>query len=171
MNDYWKQCCLLAFSGTRTGAGAVLQEEASQRVMGLLPDPQIRLQFIPNPSGTNGDEWPKEAITSEQTRLFIRNAFAGAFAEGYRKVCGLFSIPQGFEKKHFEEAFLSIRPLDFCLGADSAGGIYLLGMSRPETELLDKISWEQEGNARATTREIGQIKKIMYKLPVLPPGN
>jgi hypothetical protein len=44
-------------------------------------------------------------------------------------------------------------------------------MSRPETELLDKICWEQDGNARATTREIGQLKKIMYKLPVLPPAN
>jgi hypothetical protein len=171
MNDYWKQCCLLAFGDTRTGAGAVLQEEAMQRLMELLPDQQIRLKFIPRPDGTNGDEWPKAAITSDQTRLFIRNAFATAFTEGYRKVCGLFSIPQGFEKKHFEEAFLSIRPLDFCLGADSAGGIYLLGMSRPETELLDKICWEQDGNARATTREIGQLKKIMYKLPVLPPAN
>jgi glycosyltransferase A (GT-A) superfamily protein (DUF2064 family) len=62
---------------------------------------------------------------------------------------------------------LSIRPLDFCVGPDTEGGIYLLGMNVYEEKLIQGKPWLGTTISKSIIREIGNQKKITYKLPTL----
>lgn len=170
MNEYWNACCLLCFTGIRTGVIAPLNsfEEIRQQLL-KTGHPQVaEVRYYPYPEPTNVDAWPKsENDTMAGEKKFIEDAFQSAFDDGYRKVVGIFSLPSSLTSKHLEEAFLSIRPLDVCLGADTGGGLYLLGMNAFEPGLITPQPFGQPTLAKSVTREIGTMKKIMYKLPVL----
>jgi hypothetical protein len=141
-------------------------EEGKKNILSLLPSPSIRIVNVHNEGSTNVDVWPKNESSPGEIEL-IASAYRRGFEEGYRKVAGIFSFPDALEKKHLEEAFMSIRPLDCCVGADTAGGIYFLGMNRNEEGLISHQPWGQSTLSKSIIREIGNQKKIMYKLPVL----
>ncbi|MBL7922774.1 MAG: DUF2064 domain-containing protein [Bacteroidia bacterium] len=169
MNEYWNRCCLIVFTGVRAGISPCLRtdDKILQKLGTLLPSDSIRLHMAHYSNDTNVEEWPKiNADAGQANGIFMEEQFRKAFAQGYRKVTGLFSCPEELGRKHLEEAFLSLRPLDFCLGPDPAGGIYLLGMSTMEASVLNPQPWGQEQLARSITRQIGGMKKIMYKLAV-----
>lgn len=170
MNDYWNSCCLLCFTGIRTGSIVpfLSPDEMKQQLMTTGHPPIAEIRYYPFPTPTNVDAWPKsENESMQQEKIFIESAFQCAFEDGYRKIVGLFCFPGALTSKHLEEAFLSIRPLDVCLGADTSGGLYLLGMNAFDPELIQPQPFGQPTLAKSVTREIGSMKKIMYKLPVL----
>jgi hypothetical protein len=170
MNDYWNSCCLLCFTGIRTGSISPLRtpEEMKQQLIEKGHPPVAEIRYYPFPDITNVDAWPKlESDQMSGEKKFIEEAFQIAFDDGYRKVVGLFCLPPAITTKQLEEAFLSIRPLDVCLGADTGGGLYLLGMNAFEPTLIQPQPFGQSTLAKSITREIGTMKKIMYKLPVL----
>ncbi|MFM9009023.1 MAG: DUF2064 domain-containing protein, partial [Bacteroidota bacterium] len=105
-------------------------------------------------------------LTSEDQPHQIEDAFREAFASGKRKVGGLLSIPNGLETKHLEEAFLSLRILDVCIGPDQQGGIYFLGMNAFAPEHFP-IDWQEARIAKQHIRRLGDHKKILYRLPAL----
>ncbi|MBK7887379.1 MAG: hypothetical protein IPJ86_08755 [Bacteroidetes bacterium] len=128
MNSYWETCYLIVFSGLRTGVHLppLSGEEGREKILSIIPSSSIQIVNAHNDVSTNVDAWPKE-VTPPGECEFIASAYRRGFEDGYRKVAGIFSFPPALEKKHLEEAFKSIRPLDCCVGADTAGGIYFLG--------------------------------------------
>ncbi|MBK9317804.1 MAG: DUF2064 domain-containing protein [Bacteroidetes bacterium] len=168
MNSYWETCYLIVFSGLRTGVHLppLSGEEGREKILSIIPSPSIQIVNAHNDVSTNVDAWPKE-VTPPGECEFIASAYRRGFEDGYRKVAGIFSFPPALEKKHLEEAFKSIRPLDCCVGADTAGGIYFWGMNRYDEGLIRQQPWGQSSLSKSIIREIGNQKKIMYKLPVL----
>ncbi len=167
MTDYWTSCCLITFTGIGTGlhAPAKTPEAAANAVTPYLPSAMIQIIEAPFTEQNSDLEWPRRVGAAAEN--FILTSYLSAFGEGYRKVVGLFSLPPQLTKNHLEEAWLSIRPLDVCLGSDTAGGIYLLGMNRPEESLIKDKPWGEVTLSKAIIREAGNLKKILYKLPVL----
>jgi hypothetical protein len=127
---------------------------------------------FPTPEPGRLPDFPEGLITSEislepeRQAEQIEDAFRKAFDAGKRKVGGLFSIPNGLETKHLEEAFLSLRILDVCIGPDQQGGIYFLGMNAFATEHFPN-EWQEARVAKLHIRRLGDHKKILYRLPAL----
>lgn len=168
LREYWEKCCLIVFAGVRAGSNAALKKETidSQHISSLLPDPAIKTIFFEINLDTNVEGWPKnETITGIDEKLQM--VYEEAFDGGARKVAALFSLPEKLEKKHLEEAFLSLKILDFSLGPDHDGGIWLLGMNLPDFSVISAQPWGQNTLNKAITKEIGAAKKVMYKLPRL----
>lgn len=168
MKEYWDKCCLIVFAGVRAGSSAALQKETidTQHISSLLPDPAIKTIYSEINLDTNVDGWPKFETPSGIDQQLL-SVFEEAFAGGYRKVAALFSLPDKLEKKHLEETFLSLKILDFSLGPDNDGGIWLLGMNLPDFSVISAQPWGQNTLNKSITREIGAAKKVMYKLPRL----
>lgn len=168
MKNYWDNCCLIVFTGIRTGINSSPDTYPSirQRVEELLPDARIHVEIAPHFAHANAQEWPKKMVDTVMEK-FILSVYRSAFELGYRKIAGIFSFPETLKKKHLEEAFLSIRPFDFCLGPDHQGGLYFLGMSLLEERVITGQPWGEASISKSITREIGSMKKIMYKLPLV----
>lgn len=168
MKEYWEKCCLIVFAGVRAGSCAALQKETidTQHITSLLPDPAIKTIFFEINLDTNVEGWPKnETITGIDEKLQM--VYEEAFDGGARKVVALFSLPEKLEAKHLSEAFLSLKILDFSVGPDPEGGIWLLGMNLPDFSVISAQPWGQNTLNKAITRKIGAAKKVMYKLPRL----
>ncbi len=168
MQEYWDKCCLIVLAGVRAGINPALQKETidMQRIASLLPDSAIKTIFFEAGKDTNFEAWPKTSTISGIDQQ-IRSVYEDAFAGGARKVAALFSLPEKLEKKQLEEAFMSLKILDFCVGPDHDGGIWLLGMNLPDFSVVDHQPWGQNILNKAITKEIGAAKKVMYKLPRL----
>lgn len=167
MNEYFSQCHLLFFRSTRTGKNPPLQGSVSEewKIAELMKDIPASVSIIENTDADNGD-LPDESSSSATAQL-ISSSFEAAFGAGHRKVAAIFSLPGGLTPALIQEALLSLRPLDFCLGPDSDGGIWLLGMSRYDPNVITAMPWHGKNLAKTITRNIGQVKKILYRLPCL----
>jgi glycosyltransferase A (GT-A) superfamily protein (DUF2064 family) len=168
MIEYWEKCCLIVFAGVPAGSNAALKKETIdlQHIACLLPDPAIKTIFFEAGNDTNVEAWPKTTTITGIDQQ-IQMAYEAAFTGGARKVAALFSLPEKLEKKHLEEAFMSLKILDFCVGPDHDGGIWLLGMNLPDFSVISAQPWGQNTLNKAITKEIGGAKKVMYKLPRL----
>jgi len=166
MKEYFSQCHLLFFRSTSTGKNPTLQGGISEdgKIAELMKDIPASMTFIQNPGAA---DWPDESASSSETPQLISSSFKAAFEEGHRKVVALFSLPCGLTTVHVQEALLSLRPLDFCLGPDSDGGIWLLGMNRYDPTVITGMPWHGKALAKTITRTIGEQKKILYRLPYL----
>lgn len=165
MNEYFSQCHLLLFLSTRIGKNPPLERGIPEdgKIAGLIKDIPASMSFIEN---TETGDQPDESSSSETAQL-INSSFRAAFEAGHRKVAGIFSLPCGLTTELVREALLSLKPLDFCLGPDTDGGIWLLGMNRYEPVVITEMPWHGKNLAKTITRIIGQEKKIMYRLPYL----
>lgn len=165
MNEYFSQCHLLFFLSTHTGKNPPLERSIPEdkKIARFMKDIPASMSFIGN-TGT-GDR-PDESNSSKTAQL-INSSFQAAFETGHRKVAGIFSLPGGLNEALVKEALLSLKLLDFCLGPDTDGGIWLLGMNRYDPAVIMEMPWHGKNLAKAITRIIGQEKKIMYRLPYL----
>jgi hypothetical protein len=116
--------------------------------------------------------WKSKNYNSEHLNVDDDSAlwddvFRAAFHEGWRKVILLRSAPEGLTEKHLEEAFLSIRILEICLGPAKNGGIYLLGFPQYRPELLKNSTLERNPTWKTLQKSAGNEKAAMYKLPLL----
>ena len=97
-------------------------------------------------------------------------AFELAFSMGFRKVILIGNDMPGIEVKHLEEAFNSLKIIEFCIGPKKFGGFYLLGMNYFETSIFYQMQIDSPTVIKNFIRDIGKIKKALYKLPVLTPS-
>lgn len=102
--------------------------------------------------------------TSEE---FLISSFREAFDDMFRKVILLTAAPEGLQAKLLEEAFLSLRILDFTLGPTREGGIYLLGMNRYSPEFLSAGQAPESFRYKTFQRRAGELKAALYKSAVL----
>jgi len=169
MNEYFKCCSLLFFTGIKTGEHSSIYEDGFtiEKINLLSKEFPADLEIVKSESFTNVNEWPKSETHSTSIEEYLSFHYSKKFSEGLRKVIGIFSLPEILEAKHLEEAMLSIRPLDFCIGPDKHGGIYLLGMNIYEEKLILNQPWLGTTISKSIIREIGNQKKITYKLPVM----
>jgi glycosyltransferase A (GT-A) superfamily protein (DUF2064 family) len=93
--------------------------------------------------------------------------FEKVFSAGFRKAVALLHCPDGLHSNHLEEAFLTLRIMDYCLGPDRQKGLYLFGMNAWRPELLEGFDFNAAESSRLLTRRIGERKEVMYRLPVL----
>lgn len=169
MNDYFRQCHLLVISGWKSGLNDTIvdDENTRQRIAAITDTLGISISFHAAPEELTRLNWPVEGISVHGPFDFPATSYHEAFQLGYRKVVGLFALPDGLSEAHIEEAFLSIRPLDFCIGPDNGGGLYLLGMNMFDDTVFLNRDWGSQGFYKQITRCIGIQKKVLYKLPVL----
>lgn len=137
MNPYFLQCRLLVFT------------------TGFRPELAAFLAH------THVEAFPSNSAAD------INAGFESAFNAGYRKVVALLSCPGTLDENHLQEAFLSLRIMDCCLGPESGRGIYLFGMNALKPGLLESFDWQAANSARMLTRKIGERKEVMYRLPEL----
>lgn len=169
MNDYFKCCSVLFFTGIKTGVNPALKENAELMswIENVKTSTSMDVELIRPEEYKEENIWPVVDGDSTPFEKYITAAYSKKFNVGFRKVIGLYSLPEKFSIRLLEEAALSIRPLDFCIGPDQDGGIYLLGMNIYEEKLICPQPWLSPTISKSIIREIGRQKKITYKLPVL----
>jgi hypothetical protein len=169
MNDYFKNCAILFFTGIKTGIYPALEmnETTQSFIQELAHHYRLNVEILKADELTISKEWPNQKMNSTAIENYLCTGYFKKFNEGFRKVIGVFSLPTTLTQKHLEEAMLSIRPLDFCIGPDTQGGIYLLGMNIYEEKLILNQPWLGTTISKSIIREIGYQKKITYKLPTL----
>lgn len=169
MNDYFKTCAILFFTGIKTGIHPALvnNDSVSNFIQKINPHQELNIEVLMADELTIINEWPHQPTNSKAIENYLCAGYQKKFNEGFRKVIGVFSVPADLSQKHLEESMLSIRPLDFCVGQDTQGGIYLLGMNIYEEKLILHQPWLGTNISKSIIREIGNQKKITYKLPTL----
>ena len=169
MNEYFKTCTILFFTGIKTGIHPALMfnESTQLAIQELMSQYNLNVEILQTDGIQVANDWPNSNLYSTEIEKYLCTAYSKKFNEGFRKVIGVFSLPSLLTSKHIEEAMLSIRPLDFCVGPDSHGGIYLLGMNTYEEKLILHQPWLGSTLSKSIIREIGNQKKITYKLPTL----
>jgi hypothetical protein len=169
MNEYFKSCVILFFTGIKTGIhpSLVFNESTQLSIQELISFHNLNFEILQVDGIKVTNDWPNTNIHSTAIEKYLCAAYSKKFNEGFRKVIGVFSLPSLLTPKLIEEAMLSIRPLDFCVGPDKQGGIYLLGMNTYEEKLILQQPWLGTTISKSIIREIGNQKKITYKLPTL----
>lgn len=169
MNDYFKTCAFLFFTGIKTGIHPALEinETTYRFIHDFVRLHELNFEILKADGLNISNVWPHQRVNSTDIENYLCEGYSKKFNEGYRKVIGIFSLPANLSQKHLEEAMLSIRPLDFCVGPDTQGGIYLLGMNIYEEKLILHQPWLSTTISKSIIREIGNQKKITYKLPTL----
>ena len=169
MNEYFKSCAILFFTGIKTGIHPTLvfNESTQTAIQELISQHNLNFEILQADGIQEANDWPNSQIRSTAIEKYLCAAYSKKFNEGFRKVIGVFSLPSLLSSKIIEEAMLSIRPLDFCVGPDPHGGIYLLGMNTYEEKLILQQPWLGTTLSKSIIREIGNQKKITYKLPTL----
>ena len=169
MNEYFKTCAILFFTGIKTGIhpSLVFNESTQLSIQELISLHNLNFEILQADGIQETNDWPNSNIHSTAIENYLCAAYSKKFNEGFRKVIGVFSLPTLLTPKLIEEAMLSIRPLDFCVGPDTHGGIYLLGMNTYEEKLILHQPWLGTTLSKSIIREIGNQKKITYKLPTL----
>lgn len=169
MNEYFKTCTILFFTGIKTGIhpALIFNESTQLAIQELISLHNLNFEILQADGIQVANDWPNSNLYSTEIEKYLCTAYSKKFNEGFRKVIGVFSLPSLLTSKHIEEAMLSIRPLDFCVGPDSHGGIYLLGMNTYEEKLILHQPWLGSTLSKSIIREIGNQKKITYKLPTL----
>lgn len=167
MNEYFKQCHIVFFRNLKTGdhdpiSGGTEVDTTITALTSGLPAGQSIVNIVPEIK-----TWPGEVASPDETAQLICPAFERAFSNGFRKVIGVFALPGGLTPALIQEALLSLRPLDFCLGPDGGGGIWLLGMNRYDPSVIHDMPWQGRDLTKKIIRRIGDQKKILYRLPCL----
>jgi uncharacterized protein len=185
MNEYYKKCCLIIFSPDQFH-GQELQlstPEERLRIDGQLVNHTIQItsdfpvtkHLYYNEKISTGDNWnpllyKKQLLKGDHPGIQMQNAFQAAYNEGFRKVIIIGSNAMGLEKRHLEEAFLSLKIIEFCIGPATNGGYYLLGMNQFEPILFQNKEWDSANLCKSSIRDIGNLKAALYKLPTLITG-
>lgn len=169
MNDYFRQGHLLVFTGFHTSGDRLLKEDipSLEKIGVLMDEIGANCSMIHIKNSNPNPVWPDESGMNTTLSRTISDEFAVVFESGARKVAGLFFCPALLGKQQLEEAFLSLRLMDCCIGPRPDGGIYLLGMNRFYPHILENRNWGDPRLCKNLIRDIGSQKQILYKLPGL----
>lgn len=98
----------------------------------------------------------------------LRNAFAGAFEDGFSKVVAIGSDSPDLPEEFLREAFDKLESHDAVLGPANDGGYYLIGFSEDSfiTEAFDDINWSTSGVCDQTRARLGTHGLSVHLLPL-----
>lgn len=85
----------------------------------------------------------------------MRSAFESAFAMGKQRVVIIGIDCPDIDRHILTKAFNSLLDRDLVLGAAEDGGYYLIGLSRPQPQLFENITWGT-GLVLQQTKDIAQ---------------
>jgi hypothetical protein len=171
MKEYLRKCCLLIFLDDFQ----LNQPEAvhqAGRLLAITSSMQVtkHLYYSGSPTDLDGFDSGQSSVFSPLTNNRITNyqkAFENAFDAGFRKVVMLCALTPNLEIKHLEEAFYSLKIIEFCIGPASNGNYFLIGMNAFEPSILGIAEVGTMSKCKATIRAIGELKAALYKLPTL----
>lgn len=172
MKDYLQKCCLLIFieGFQKENPDAEIQQRLIGKLLSMISAFNVtkHIYYSGDPSDFDGfDSMYSKIIspTSENQILNYQNAFEKAFAEGFRKVVMITHQTPQLEIKNLEEAFYSLKIIEFCIGPSTNGNYYLIGMNNFVRDILAVTETSSLTKCKATIRAIGELKAALYKLP------
>jgi hypothetical protein len=124
-------------------------------------------EFIPTK-----DEWPshmyqKELQHGDELGAKMKNAFAKAFDENYRKVVLIMPDCPKMTDTLLDKAFRALDTNDFVLGPTNDGGYYLIGMKELQPEVFTNKIYGTDQVLDDAIRDIDRLGKTYFKLPAL----
>ena len=136
-------------------------------------DSRLRLCFHPPEAMSQVQQWLGDRYSYRPQRgddlgSRLKNAFAGAFEDGFSKVVAIGSDSPDLPEEFLREAFDELESHDAVIGPASDGGYYLIGFSEDSfvTEAFDDIAWSTSTVCDQTrTRLTAQGLKI-HLLPL-----
>jgi glycosyltransferase A (GT-A) superfamily protein (DUF2064 family) len=153
MEEYRKKCCLALVIDEKPEGSSVLKSTAD------LPYHTI----IYNKNNTE-----KEQLCLPEGHMpeVLNTVFEDCFSKGFRKVVILKPTSE-INPALLDEAFLSLKLIECCIGLKDDGDFYLIGMNDFRPEILSFIPPEDGAVSKKIIRRIGDQKLALYKTPTL----
>ena len=172
-----KWCCLIIFfnkkeEGNPAGVNLESEYRNNKHILQIAGSIPCAKHIYHNNSAGIVDGIEGKAFTIDENNKVLQRlkAIEQAFNLGYRKVVLIENDMVNLETKHLEEAFNSLKLIEFCIGTKKFGGFYLLGMNYFEPSIFYQMNLDSPSVIKDCIREIGKVRKALYKLPVLSPS-
>lgn len=185
MNTRSSNCILLLVKSpvagkVKTRLAAEIGDDAALRLyrcfvedmVSMVDNPDVTLRLLVHPPEAMskvrrwlGDRHSYSPQRGDDLGARLKNAFAGAFEEGFAKVVAIGSDSPDLPEQFLREAFDALESHDAVLGPTSDGGYYLLGFSQDSfvTEAFDNIAWSTSAVCDQT-RERLRTKGLKVRL-------
>ncbi len=119
-----------------------LLEYTRDVVMPLPVDKQLWYsRYIDKFDGWEGQHFEKRLQEGEGLGERMKQAFAAAFSDGYRKAIIIGSDCAELKTGMLERAYRELESKDVVIGPAGDGGYYLLGMKTLHPQLFEGIAW------------------------------
>jgi glycosyltransferase A (GT-A) superfamily protein (DUF2064 family) len=153
MEEYRKKCCLALVIDEKHEDSSVLKSAAD------LPYHTIVY---------NKNDSEKEQLCLPEGNMpeVLNTVFEDCFSKGFRKVVILKPTSE-INPALLDEAFLSLKMIECCIGLKDDGDFYLIGMNDFRPEILSFIPPEDGAVSKKIIRRIGDQKLALYKTPTL----
>ncbi len=176
MKEYFKQCCVIVFLPDLI----VIEDDkilnksinSVRNLHKVTNELAITKHVYYNQSIEEKDVWENDKHIKllkqgADQGAKLQNAFQYAFECGFRKVILIKSEYEGISSTNIIEAFKSLRIIEFCIGPDTKGGYYLIGMKQFEPVIFNNKDWNSDHIYKSTLSDLGKLKYSLYKLPIL----
>lgn len=122
---------------------------ADRRVLAFTPA-ERRGEF----AAVAGDAWQLEPQVEGDLGERMRHYFEQAHRSGARRVVLLGSDSPNVPLAYVAQAFELLEQKPVVIGPSADGGYWLLGTSRPDPPIFDRIAWSTEAVFQQTTRRL-----------------
>lgn len=118
------------------------------------------------------DEWKPPVFQNylqqgDDLGMRMKNAFARAFDEGFRRVVIIGSDCPDLTEGIIKKAFKNLETTDVVIGPSEDGGYYLLGMNEFIPALFEDINWSTDSVLEETRKKFKNLNLKSIMLPVL----
>ena len=97
----------------------------------------------------------------------MHNAFANAFADGYKSVCIVGADCLELTSSMITNAFMQLTTHDAVIGPAVDGGYYLLGMNKLYSEVFKNKTWSSASVYADTILDFKKLKLSFSRLEML----
>jgi hypothetical protein len=166
LNEYFRKwCCIIVVDHicVHGRLNSSLDETAVDRLNGFVQ--QI---------GCSCHVYSEKSTSAELFTIFslshsgnnpVEHAFESAFDKGYRKVI-LLDARQEVPQMIIEEAFSSLKMIEFCLGPEE-NSCYLFGMNFFDRDFFNQVPAVFLADKKVLLRKAGEMHLAVYKTPLL----
>lgn len=165
LSTYLQQCCLLIVPDEHSATASFSAIHTT--TAGLSIHKKVFTGSTSTFETWSKNDYSTKVFPESNLRELWLKAFETAFEEGFRKVILLTTAPKGLTQQHLQEAFLSLRILEVCMGPGKDGSLYLAGMNTFTPEILINSILDEKPTWKAFQRAVGAQKAAMYKLPLV----
>jgi uncharacterized protein len=149
-----------------------LAEHAVTEARELAPGVRLRVHHTPAAAreavaawlGGDADYLPQHDGDLGQR---LADAFAQAFAAGFRRVVVIGSDLPALTADHLRDAFHRLQSTDAVIGPARDGGYWLLGLARPIPDVFSGIDWSTDAVFAQTLRRLADAGIEPARLPEL----
>ena len=149
MEEYRKKCCLALLLDEHQELSGIENHAAN------CPYPTILWR-----SGPNSEQLP--FLPEGPHPEVLNSIFEDGFSKGFRKVI-IMKSDSFPDLTLLDEAFLSLRLIECCIGLKEDGDFYLLGMNDYRPEILAFIPPDGSVVSKKIIRRMGDQKLALYK--------